>query len=453
MGVLFSIVALFVTYECARRSLVKGIFSALAFGYAFGIVRANFPEIASYFIFDAAVLGLYAAQWKVITRPFLTEDGQRLKHWVTFLMMWPLLLFFLPQQDAVVQMIGLRGNVFLLPFLLIGAQLEREEIYQVGLSMAVLNLTAFAFGVSEYILGLEHFFPHNPITQMIYASNDVGSLGAYRIPGVFANGHCYGGMMVISLPWIVGAWVQRHREIWHKNVLLAGLLAAMFGVFMSAARSHFIVLLVLITVFTFSSRLRPIYRVGWLVILILVGYVVVSNERMQRFKTLGDQEFVSARLESSVNVTLLEAVTTFPFGNGLGGGGTSIPYFLQDRVDEPVVVESEIGRIHLETGLVGMAAWVVFVLWIFTRPRPNRGDSWFLGVRLAWFAALTFCSLGLIGIGLLTTIPSSAVFLMSMGWIATHQSKQNAALSRFWRAARSNPRLLWALRQRGVVPS
>jgi hypothetical protein len=424
MGIGLTCIALFVTYWLARRSLVNGIVSVLAFGYAFGIVRANFPEFPTYFIFDGAVVGLYAAQITQITQPFHTLDGQRLKHWVAFLMLWPLLLFFVPQQDFVVQMIGLRGNMFLLPFILIGARLNKEQIYDIGLSMSFLNLGAFVVGALEYVFGLERFFPANAVTEIIYRSNDVGSMEALRIPSIFSNAHCYAGMMVISLPWIVGAWVQRHREVWQKNILLAGVLAAMFGIFMSAVRSHFIGLLVLITVFTFSTRLRPIYRVGWVVVLLLVGYVVSTHERMQRFTTLGISEYVSTRIESSVNVSLLDAITQFPFGNGLGGGGTSMPYFLSDRVDRPVVVESELGRIHLETGLIGTFAWICFVFWIFSRPSARHGDPWFLGIRLAWFGCATFMCLGLIGIGLLTSIPATIMFLMLLGWIATHHTSE-----------------------------
>jgi hypothetical protein len=435
--------------------MVNGIVSVLAAGYVFGILRANFPELASYFIFDAAVVGLYAAQITQITRQFHTLDGQRLKHWVAFLMLWPLALFFIPQQDLVVQMVGLRGNMFLLPFILIGAQLNQEQIYDIGLSMSALNLVAFGFGAMEYAFGIERFFPHNAITQIIYRSNDVGAMDAFRIPSIFSNAHVYAAMMVMSLPWIVGAWVQHHRKGSHKNLLLAGLLAAMLGVFMSAVRSHFVVMLVLITVFTFSTRLRPVYRVGWLVALLLVGYVVSTHERMQRFTTLGDSQLVSARIESSVNVTLLDAIVQFPFGNGLGGGGTSMPYFLLDRMDMPIAVESEIGRIHLETGLVGMVAWILFVFWIFTRPGARRGDPWFLGIRLAWFGCMAFVALGLIGIGLLTSIPSTVVFLMLLGWISTHHTGEADRRVMAFRPGFFDPRMVAArlmpgYQQRGV---
>lgn len=422
MGYALSVVALVVTYVLARRSLVRGLFAVLTAGYLFGIVRANLPQFGSYFIFDAAVVGLYAAQIKQITQPFHTLDGNRLKHWVVFLMLWPLALFFIPQQDPVIQLIGLRGNMFLLPFILIGAWLSKEQIYQLGVYTSFLNVIAFLFGALEYVFGIERFFPYNAVTAIIYRSNDVGTMDALRIPSTFSTAHVFAGMMVMSLPWIVGAWLQQHRQQWQKHVLLAGIFAAMLGVFMSAVRTHFVLLLVLITVFTFTTRLRPIYRVGWVAILLIVGYVVSTHERMQRFTTLSNTEFVSLRIQSSVNVNLLEAVAQFPFGNGLGGGGTSIPYFLSDRVNIPFVVESEIGRIQLETGLIGMAAWICFVLWIFTRPTPRRGDSWFLAHRLAWFACGTLFVTGFIGIGLFTSIPGTAAFLMMLGWISTHHT-------------------------------
>ena len=424
MGIAFSAISLLITYRLARRSLVHGIVSVLTAGYLYGIVRANLPQFGTYFIFDGAVVGLYAAQITHITQPFHTLDGQRLKHWVVFLMIWPLALFFIPVQDPIVQLIGLRGNMFLLPFILIGARLSKEQIYEVGFYTSLLNVGALFFGTLEYVFGIEHFYPYNAVTEIIYRSNDVGSMDAFRIPAVFANAHTYAGMMVLSLPWLVGGWVQRHRKVWQKNVFLAGVLAAMLGVFMSAVRTHFVLLLILITVFTFSTRLRPVYRVGWIMILILVGYVVATHERMQRFTTLSNPDTVTSRIQASVNVSLIEAVQQFPFGNGLGGGGTSMPYFLLDRVDHPITVESEIGRIQLETGLIGMTAWVCFVFWIFTRPGSRHGDPWFLSFRLAWFACIAFFIVGFIGIGLFTSIPATASFLMLLGWLSTHHTSE-----------------------------
>ena len=455
MGIAFSAISLLITYRLARRSLVQGIVAVLTAGYLYGIVRANLPQFGTYFIFDGAVVGLYAAQISQITQPFHTLDGQRLKHWIVFLMMWPLALFFIPVQDPVVQLIGLRGNMFLLPFILIGARLNKDQIYEIGLYTSMLNMGALFVGALEYAFGIERFFPYNAVTEIIYRSNDVGTMDAFRIPSVFANAHTYAGMMVLSIPWPVGGWVQRHSKTWQRNVFLGGVLSAMLGVFMSAVRTHFVLLLILITVFTFSTRLRPVYRVGWIVILILVSYVVSTHERMQRFTTLSNANTVTDRIQASVNVSLIEAVQQFPFGNGLGGGGTSMPYFLLDRVNQPISVESEIGRIQLETGLIGLAAWVCFVLWIFTRPGARHGDPWFLAFRLAWFACIAFFIVGFIGIGLFTSIPGTASFLMLLGWLSTHHTGEADRRVMAFRPGFFDPRILTnrfipGYQQRGV---
>jgi hypothetical protein len=450
-GIILCIAAMFGTFLIARRCFVNGLLAVVTVGYFYGILRANFLVTASHFIFDAAVLGFYAARFKELSRMFVRPEGQRLRHWVTFLIAVPLVLFFIPMQDPLVQLVGLRGNAFLVPFVLVGARLKREEFYRIGVWLAFLNIFAFAVGSAEYLFGIERFFPYSAVTEIIYRSNDVGAANDYRIPSIFANAHSFGGTMVLTVPLLAGAWVQKHREIWHKNLFIAGLLATMLGVFMSAARSHFLVLIVLLTVATFSTRLRPIYRVGWVVVLLLVGYVVSTQARMQRFTTLSDGEFVQRRFQASVNTTLLDAMIEYPFGNGLGGGGTSMPFFLIDRVNMPVAVESEWGRIVLETGLLGLVAWAGFLAWVFSRPQAHRGDPAFLGLRLAWVAAFAFFGFGFIGIGLFTSIPSTAILLMLVGWVATHHTGEADMRLPLRQPATLDPRLILALRQRGLA--
>jgi hypothetical protein len=421
-GIIFCVLALFGCFLVARRSFVDGIIAVLTVGYLYGILRANFFETASHFVFDAAVLGFYCARLQDLLRKSFTVDGQRLRHWVNFLMLLPLAFFFVPLQDPLVQLVGLRGNAFLLPFIVVGARLKRDEFYRIALALAGLNIFALVVGAAEYVFGVERFLPHNTVTALIYRSNDVGAMNYLRIPSVFGSAHVYGGTMVLSLPLLAYAWVQRRREIWHKNLLIAGIVAGMLGVFLCAARSQFVALAIVITVATFSTRLRPVYRIGWVAVLLVVAFVVSTHPRMQRFMTLGDREFVAERFQSSVNTTLLDAISQYPFGLGLGGGGTSIPFFLSDRVNTPVAVESEWGRIVLETGLVGLAAWAAFLLWVFTRPHARKNDVAFLGYRLAWYVALTFFASGFIGIGLFTSIPSTSILLMIVGWIATHHT-------------------------------
>ena len=140
---------------------------------------------------------------------------------------------------------------------------------------------------------------------------------------------------------------------------------------------------------------------------------------MQRFVTLEDTSYVKKRVSSSMNSNFFELALQYPLGNGLGGGGTSLPYFLQDEVRNPVVIENEYARIMLEEGLPGLALWLSFIFWALTRPLPRETDPWYLGKWLAR-VTLVYCFMTApTGLGLLTSIPGTALILVFAGWIAT----------------------------------
>lgn len=419
MALYICVLSFVLCYWAGRRSLVNGLIAVLGVGYVYGITRANLPETLSHFIFDAGVLGLYAALW---FRPTTLAEKLRLKPlqlWVELLMLWPIVIFFLPYQDLMIRLVGLRTSIFLLPFLLIGARLTSEERYQLALGIAALNLFALAFAGAEFLLGIQTFFPRNQMTRIIYMSKDVVGNTAYRIPATFANAHSYGGAMFIGIPLLAGALLQKHKKQRHGQLLILGLAAALLGVLLSATRLNFVGVAVLIIVLTFSIKSRIGYAFGWIVILAAIGMFAAGESRLQRVTELQNTEMVKERIVGSVNMNFFELAARYPFGNGLGGGGTSIPYFLQDRIATPIGMENEYARIMLEQGVFGLCLWVAFILWMLTRPRGNRFDSWQQGARLAWYACAINFAFGLIGIGLFTAVPQTCMLLMSAGWVAT----------------------------------
>ena len=92
------------------------------------------------------------------------------------------------------------------------------------------------------------------------------------------------------------------------------------------------------------------------------------------------------RIGDSVNRSFVDLVRAYPLGNGLGGGGTSVPYFLQDRIRNVVMMENEYARILLELGIPGLCMWALFVGWIFTRRHIKKNDMFYVGRRLAYVA-------------------------------------------------------------------
>src|SRR5262249_37130083 len=156
-------------------------------------------------------------------------------------------------QHPLVQLVGLRGNAFLLPFLLIGGWLRPRDLDGLVLWLAGLNLLAFGFAAAEYVLGIPAFFPKNPVTDIIYKSNDIAGYTAYRIPACFVTPHAYAGTMVTTLPWLIGGLVQPRISLWRRGAIAAGVAAAVLGLFLSGTRISIALLFVLILVTTFSS--------------------------------------------------------------------------------------------------------------------------------------------------------------------------------------------------------
>lgn len=415
--------ALLISFIAGRRSVVAGLVSVLAFGYAYGITRANLPETFSHFIFDAAAFGLYLSQ---MIRKFSAAERpkfQALKAWLAVLVAWPLLLFLIPAQDPLVELVGLRGAVFLLPFILIGARLETDDLCKLSLWIAGLNIAAFSFAVAEFFLGVPLFYPKNPVTQIIYAGLVAGGGSDFRIPSTFTSSHAFAGTMVITIPLLVGTWQQKRSSRFHSYFLTAALAVSILGVFMAAARTHAVVLFMLVVVTTVSSRFNWVSRIGWVLMLVGIGWIVSGESRLQRFMSLQDTEAVNDRVAFSVNKGFFERAVEYPMGNGLGGGGTSLPYFLQGLVKDPVTIENEYARIMLELGIPGLCLWVAFMVWVLTRRTSDRLGPWSLGRRLMWVSCAAYFLTGLTGVGLFNSIPQTCVMLLSMGWISVRHTR------------------------------
>jgi hypothetical protein len=172
---------------------------------------------------------------------------------------------------------------------------------------------------------------------------------------------------------------------------------------------------------TFWRRLRNVPWGGWLALLLGLAWLVYSVPRLQRFVELKDTGYVGTRIVYSVNGTFLQLMKDYPLGNGLGGGGTSMPYFLQGQLWNPVGLENEYARIMLEQGVPGLALWLAFIVWLLTRAVPRPSEPWYVGRWLARFLCAIFFATAPMGLGMLTAIPQTASLLVLCGWIASPQ--------------------------------
>jgi hypothetical protein len=425
LAILLCAVAMVGCFAAGHRSLIKGLCALMTVGYAYGIIRANVPQPAMHFVFDAGVAGLYMA---LFTRGATSAQRSRIKilqPWLTLLIGWPIVLFFLPIQDPWIQLVGLRGQIYFLGFILIGAMLEPEDCYTLARWFAVLNLVAFGFALAEYLEGVPKFYPLNANTLIIYASNDVLRNGSvFRIPATFVNSAEYSGIMVGTVPLLLGAWSQKRAGWMHFYLLTAALVATGLGVFMGASRTWAAILFLMLGGAFIMGHLSMKVLVRSAIAIACIGWVVMHNPRLQRFMTLDNTDYVQERIGRSINESFLNALVEYPMGNGLGGGGTSVPFFLQGRIRNPVGIENEYGRILLEQGIPGLLIWMGFLFWVFTTPLPLVEAGWMLTLKLLRvFLPLAFISAS-IGTGFLTAIPDTALILIFIGLFTTARVAQ-----------------------------
>ena len=420
------------TCWAGSRSLRQGLAALLLVGYVYGIVRANLADTYAYLLFDGAVLGLYAAQ---LWRPLAAQDRHRLHNlrlWLILLVGWPVLLFLLYRtDDPLVELVGLRSNIFLLPFLFLGARLRNNDVRYLATVVAFLNIGATILGAVEFFVGVDAFFPKNEITEIIFKSRDLVGWTAYRIPSSFSSSHAFAGTLVVTLPLLVGAWVQRDTDKWESYIFPAAIVASLLGVFMAAARQHMITAALLVVVITFTGQLQRKHWIKWAVVVLAVAYVVAGDARLQRFSTLADTELVSERITNSVNRDFFQLMADHPMGNGLAGGGTSIPYFLRDRARPAIGLENEYARIMLEQGIPGLFIWAVFIFWVLLRRPGVRRSPWHVSRTLAWWTACAAFGSAFIGTGMLTSVPQSAIFLLTTGWISVPAAADDLAIPVF----------------------
>jgi hypothetical protein len=400
-----------------------GIGFLIFWGYFFGILKANYFDSNGLFIFDSATIGFYLGLANKIGKYSGFIGWKKIFPWFAMLLAWPVFMAVVPIQHYLIQVIGLRGNIFWLPMIMIGAIINPREHKILVYSLAVLNIVSFGFAIAEYYLGVELFVPQNDATTIVFNSNDVAD-GKLRIPSIFANAHSYANFMVLTIPWLLGELIttDRGRSGWLLKwfLLIGGLISAFLGVFIAGPRQPVVVLgLTGILIFYFG-RFNFWYLILIGLIGLVVGLFVAQEERMQRFTQLQDLEAVQARINSSLSMTFLDILVDYPLGNGMGSGGTSLPSFAQTLLTRSIIMENEFSRILLEQGLPGLVLFVSFFIW-FVMKKLTENDAAIKTKVFVWCTSVVVISSSFIGIGLMTTVPATAVLLLGLGFCFNSQ--------------------------------
>jgi hypothetical protein len=417
MGLILCATGFLAARAMARRSLGDALGFLVLVGSSYGLARAVFLDGLTHFWFDASVVGAYLGGLPVALRATRERAGA-LRAWVLVLCGFALLLVlvspFIDSQPVLIQLVGLRPAALFVPLVLFGAAMEIEQWTRFSTWAAWVAIGCAAVAVAELAFGVETFFPKNEAANIVYASRDVGE-GELRIPSSFSSAHAYAGTMVGLLPILI---FRLRSRGWSALLTWSAIGAASFGVLISGARTPVLIFGVLAAV-AFVGSVRSVRQTLALVVLGIVLAVTVSRfEQFKRIETLRDEEMVASRFESSVNLSVLDAIGNYPLGRGLGSAfGTSIPYFLADEARPQLGAENEYARIALEEGVIGLVLWLGFIG--FTLIRDPRRLKMLGGLpdRMVYALCLASWGQGLIGAGMLASVPGTLLLLTQIGLI------------------------------------
>jgi hypothetical protein len=419
MSAFFPVVAFLVTFAAVFWSLGRGFVAMLAVGYICGVIRANYLGLYTTFMFDAGVLGLYLGF--LVKR---SQEGQAERSaavpFVVFLIAWPALLTLLPINHYLVQLVALRATVWYLPVLLVALRLRAPDLVLMTRGLAILNLVALAGGVYLFRYGIETLYPMNPVTVIIYKSNDVtGANKFHRIPSFFLSAHAYGGTMLLTLPLLVGRLAAPRVRLLERLLAAAGVVAAVGGIVICGARTPVALLAAAGLVAWGLSRFSISLGLGMAIVLWGAIEFASTNERFQRAASLTDTKVVADRVAFSGNASFLDLLFDYPMGAGMGSAvGTNIPYFLAHLAPKAVGMENEYARILIDQGCVGLGGWLAFVVWLFIRPPPRRASPWRLTLLLMYSLCLIHWLTAFMGAGMLVAVPLAVLLLTQMGVLA-----------------------------------
>lgn len=439
------VIAFVAAFVSSRISLGASISVLLTVGYFSGIIRANYLHVLTTFMFDMCVLGLYIGVF--VNQPELVNKLKRssLASWIFVLAMWPLIVAAVPVNDFLIQMLALRATVWLLPLMLIGVRITEDDLTVMARVMVALNLCALVAGLICYFYGVRTLYPENSVTKIIYNSADIAG-GYHRIPSTFLSSAAYGGTMLATMPFLINRLFNPRTGSNEKLWMAVGLVAAGIGIAMCGSRSP-VVAAVLILVFAwFLSGFSM--KVGIPIVLGFAAFIflILSNERFQRVTSLSEQTMVASRIRGSVNENFLELFFDYPFGAGMGSSvGTSVPFFLQNRAPKQVGLENEYSRILVDQGWIGLLLWLLFLFWLhvpWPRLKQSR-DGFGFGTSMIYAGSLLAWATAVIGSGLLSSIPGSAILLINMGIIVARREQISTARRIPVRSRSSRPTQSW----------
>ncbi len=303
--------------------------------------------------------------------------------------------------NMLVGLVGLR--VMLLYSLLVPVAYwffdTRDRAIRFFLFMTLVSIPVAVFGIFQYFVGPGWLTSLSPgFARAVFNSNDAGTgyfrtLSTFVQTGGFSIYLCF--MMLVAVAQLNMASLRNQRR-WVAGTFVLNFLALLTTGGRSPAVMFLVALGLLVTMQGRMAKLLPVLA---LTAALFIGAVIVLGPGVaDRFGTLLDLELAQKRNLPLVYGWLYESMQSDPAGLGAGYATVASRHAGATPLNSNVV-ENTFARIRFETGLPGLALYVIFILALVRecirvpQKTPDREVSWLASACSAFFLVNIFLSL------------------------------------------------------------
>jgi hypothetical protein len=385
-------------------------------------------NMAIYFAKDALVLILYLSFFRARAAKKLEKFRPPFRFALLLFFWLSLLQVFNPASPSLFfGLLGMKMDFLYVPLLYVGYTFARTEldVQRLFAFLSVLILIVAGLGLAQSIIGPSFLNPptlQDDIRSLgtLYRYTSSG-LGAYRPTSVFVSSGRFQNFLILS--WIISLGYAAYlvvRGVRKRKLAFVSLAAVGAASLMSASRGVLMwnlgSTLVISAGFLWGAPwrqretmrvLRAIQRAALLTGIAIILLMVVFPEALGTRLTI----YSETLLPSSPASELYHRTQTYPLqqleyafenprwpiGHGTGTSGLGLQYLRRflNLVSLPIGVESGLGNIVVELGILGLVLWVVLGLAVTLSAwkvvKHLRGSPWFpLAFSMFLYTALIF---------------------------------------------------------------
>lgn len=316
------------------------------------------------------------------------------------------------------ELVALKQRLYYIPLIYVAYLFvaTTEDFKRLLLVMALSSIPVSLFGIYLYFVGPEGLHRLGATYSAIIFTP--GRESYWRVPGTFTSPGQYGAYLALTLIAVVGYLASRGVPRRVQVLLGVSVVLLMLAMLTSGSRGPLAVASASVALaFILSGRLtRTAMWALTLQALLSYGFVALGPAVRERFGSIVSYEHVERFQRTYFGQLFWPNLAEHPGGLGLGSATIGARHFSEFR--EVILMESYLGILAVETGWLGLLAFL-FVVWQLVRlvlrfRGPMSGSSEAMLWMTSAAQVLTTCAFLPVSTGL-DSVPTNLYFWFTVG--------------------------------------